>query len=204
MSDLLQGSDEWKEYRLGKVTASRLSDVLATTKNGYSASRANYMAELICERLTGAAAEHFVSKEMQWGTEHEEEARVAYEEKTGEIVQQVGFIDHPTIPMCGASPDGFVSTDGGVEIKCPNTATHISTLLSGKADSRYYAQMQWNMECSGRRWWDFVSYDPRMPGRLRLFVARVPYDAHFISKACIEVGKFLDELADKVSSLEAL
>ena len=203
-AEMEQRTEAWRLARVGFVTASRIADLMARTKSGYGASRANYMSELIVERMTGVPTEHFVSKEMQWGIDHEEEARIAYEERTGEIVQQVGFIEHPTILHSGASPDGFVGDNGLVEIKCPNTSTHIDTILSDQADSRYYKQMQWQMECSGRRWCDFVSFDPRMPEKLRLFVARVPYDADFISKACIEVGKFLDELADKISSLEAL
>ena len=202
--DLEQGTDEWSLARAGRVTASRVADVLATTKSGHGASRSNYMSELIVERLTGAPAEHFVSKEMQWGTDHEEEARIAYEELTGEIVRQVGFVEHPTIEMSGASPDGLVGSEGIVEIKCPNTATHIATILTGKADSRYYAQMQWQMECTGRRWCDFVSYDPRMPENLRLFVVRVPYDAHWVSDACLEIGKFLAELDETVRKLRAV
>ena len=142
---IVQGSPEWFAARLGKVTASKVSDVVAKTKSGWGASRANYMAALIAERLTQTPADSFSNAAMQWGTEQEPLARVAYEFFTGRDVEQVGFVDHPSIPMTGASPDGLVGEDGLVEIKCPNTATHIDTLLDGKVPGKYVIQMQWQM-----------------------------------------------------------
>src|SRR5689334_1396302 len=132
-----QGTPEWHAQRLGKVTASRLSDALAKTKNGWGASRANYMAQLAAERLTGQPQESFTNAAMQWGVDTEPHARAAYEFHTDATVEPVGFVDHPVIEMTGASPDGLVGADGLVEIKCPNTATHIETLLGSSAPSKY-------------------------------------------------------------------
>lgn len=201
--DLIQGSDEWLAARCGKVTASRMADLLAKTKTGYGASRANYMAELIAERLTGQPAEKFTSPAMQWGTANESDARSAYEFHADCDVIEVGFVPHPGILMAGASPDGLVAADGLVEIKCPNTATHIDTLLSGVVAGKYITQMQFQMACTGRRWCDFVSFDPRMPADLRLFVRRVVRDDTAIADMEAEIVKFLAELDGKVAALRS-
>lgn len=201
MIDIIQGTPEWFAQRLGKVTASRVADVVAKTKTGYSTSRANYLAQLVAERLTGKAAESFSNAAMQHGTETEPLARMAYETETGLMVTEVAMIDHPTIPMTGASPDGLVGESGLVEIKCPNTATHIDTLLSDKAPSKYIPQMQWQMACTGRAWCDFVSYDPRLPEDMQLFVKRVERDDALIAELETEVAKFLDEVAATVLKL---
>lgn len=197
-----QGSPEWFAERLGKVTASRVADVIAKTKSGPAASRANYMAQLVCERLTGEAAESFTSKEMQWGTDQEPNARSAYEFRTDATVELVGFVPHPKIGDSGASPDGLVAADGLVEIKCPNTATHIETLLGRAVPGKYITQIQWQLACTGRKWCDYVSFDPRMPESMSLFVARVERDPKMIADLEGEVFKFLDELAFKVAELE--
>jgi putative phage-type endonuclease len=204
MEDLIQGSDAWFAARLGKVTASRVADVIARTKTGYGASRANYMAELIAERLTGARAEGFTNAAMKWGNEQEPEARAAYEFYCDADVVQVGFVRHGQIEMSGASPDGLVGDHGLIEIKCPNTATHIDTLIGGAIPGKYATQMQWQMACTGRLWCDFVSYDPRLPERLRLFVKRLDRDAEAIMVLEHEVGLFLGELDQKVAALSAL
>lgn len=201
MSDIEQGTDEWFAIRCGKVTASRVADVIATTKTGYSASRANYEAQLICEILTGKPAESFTNAAMQWGTETEPLARAAYEVKTGNMVNQVGFVNHPTIEQSGASPDGLVGEDGLIEIKCPNTATHLDTLLEQKVQSKYITQMTWQMVCTGRKWCDFVSYDPRLPANLQLFVQRIELDTDYAKKLESEVAKFLQEINEKVEKL---
>jgi putative phage-type endonuclease len=201
MSDIEQGTDEWFAVRCGKVTASRVADVIATTKTGYSASRANYEAQLICEILTGKPAESFTNAAMQWGTETEPLARAAYEVKTGNMVNQVGFVNHPTIEQSGASPDGLVGEDGLIEIKCPNTATHLDTLLEQKVPSKYITQMTWQMVCTGRKWCDFVSYDPRLPSNLQLFVQRIELDTDYAKKLESEVAKFLQEINEKVEKL---
>jgi len=198
-----QRSPEWFAARLGKVTASRVADLMATTKTGYSASRANYMAELICERLTGEQAERYGNAAMQWGTETEPQARAAYSFLHDVDVTECGFVLHPTIADFGASPDGLVGECGLVEIKCPNTATHIDTLLSEAVPSKYVTQMQVQMACTGRAWCDFVSFDPRLPADLQLWVKRVQRDETAIQIIEAETVKFLGELAAKVESLRS-
>ena len=161
-----QGTPEWFAQRLGKVTASRVADVIAKTKTGYSTSRENYMAQLVCERLTGTVAESFTNAAMAHGTETEPLARAAYESKADVLVDEVAMISHPTIENAGASPDGLVGDDGLVEIKCPNTATHIDTLLTQTVPGKYITLMQWQMATTGRKWCDFVSFEDRKSTRL--------------------------------------
>jgi putative phage-type endonuclease len=199
-----QGSPEWFAQRLGKVTASRVADVIAKTKTGYSTSRDNYMAQLVCERMTNTVAESFTNSAMQWGTETEPLARAAYEAHADVLVDEVAMITHPTIEAAGASPDGLVGDDGQLEIKCPNTATHIDTLLTQTVPGKYITQMQWQMACTGRKWCDFVSFDSRMPEGLQIFVKRVFRDDDYIKTLEIEVQKFLNELNEKVERLENL
>jgi putative phage-type endonuclease len=201
VSEQQQGSQEWIAARLGKVTASRVADVIAKTKTGWGASRANYMAELIAERLTGAPGDQFINAAMKWGIETEAEARAAYAFYVDVDVVEVGFIEHPKIPSTGASPDGQVGDDGLVEFKCPNTATHIDTLLGGPIAAKYIAQMQWQMACTNRRWCDWVSYDPRLPGSMRLFVQRLQRDEVMIAELEKLIAAFLAELDQKVSAL---
>lgn len=199
-----QGTDAWKQQRLGRVTASRVADVVAKTKSGYGASRANYMAELIAERLTGVPAEHYTNTAMQWGTDKEPDARTAYNFHANSDIVPAGFVAHPTIDMSGASPDGYVGADGLVEIKCPNTATHIETLRAGKVPEKYVTQIQWQLACTGRVWCDYVSYDPRMPAHMSFFVRRVPRYQERIKELEIEVKKFLAELDLAVNELEVI
>lgn len=199
-----QGSVEWRLARVGKVTASRVADVVRSVKSGgYASSRANYMAELTCERLTGAPTQGFVNGAMQWGTDQEPNARSAYELREGVWVEQTGFIDHRTIQMTGASPDGLIGDVGMIEIKCPNTATHIDMLMNGKIDQDYIIQMQWEMLCADRLWCDFISYDPRLPERMRLFVHRVHCDYKMSMSLTKEVMKFLDDLDARMRWLRA-
>ena len=204
MTEITQGTPEWHAQRLGKVTASRVADVIAKTKTGYSTSRENYMAQLICERLTGTPTEGFTNAAMQWGTETEPKAREAYEATTFTSVREVAMIFHPSIPNTGASPDGLIGEDGLIEIKCPNTATHLDTLLSQKVPGKYVTQMQWQMACTGRQWCDFVSFDPRLPEHLQLFVKRVSRDNDFIKQTEDEIVAFLLELEQKIESLNKL
>jgi len=196
-----QRSEEWYSARLGKVTASRLSDVLATIKTGEAAARANYRIELVAERLTGKSTPRFTSAAMQWGVDCEPMARSAYETETGLIVTEVGFVDHPTIEMTGASPDGLVGDDGLIEIKCPDTKTHIQTLTSKKAPSEYIPQMQWQMACTGRQWVDFVSFDPRLPEHLMLEIIRVDRDQSLIDKYSESVNRFLADVSHTIHLL---
>jgi putative phage-type endonuclease len=201
MIEIVQGTDEWFAARLGKVTASRVADVIAKTKTGYSTSRDNYMAQLVCERLTGQKGESFSNAAMQWGTDTEPKAREAYMAARFEIVTEVGFVNHPTIEAAGASPDGFVGDLGLIEIKCPNSHTAIETLLSQTVPSKYNTQMQWQMVCTGRHWCDFVSFDPRLPAELQLFIKRVEYDPVFGAMLEKEVIGFLKELDNKIEQL---
>lgn len=196
-----QGTPEWFAARLGNVTASRVADVIAKTKSGYSASRENYMAQLICERMTNTVAESYSNAAMQWGTETEPLARAAYESYADVLVDEVGYIANPWIKRAGASPDGLIGKWGLIEIKCPNTATHIETLLSETVPTKYITQMQWQMACTGRVWCDFVSFDPRLPDGLQLFVKRVERDAEYIAMLEQEVIKFLTELDEKIFKL---
>lgn len=201
---IVQGTDEWFAQRLGKVTASRVADVIAKTKSGYSTSRENYMVELALERLTGQRQEMYTNAAMQWGTDNEPLARAAYEAKTGEIVEEVGMVNHPVIEMAGASPDGLINGDGLLEIKCPNSATHITTLRSRKPQGKYITQMMWQMACTGRKWCDFVSFDPRMPAGLQLFVTRIKRDEALINELESDVLAFLIELNGLVDDLKRL
>ena len=198
---LIQGSPEWLACRVGKVTASRMADLMARTKTGWGASRANYAAELLCERLTGQPAERFTNAAMQWGTDQEPHARLAYSSRFDVDVYEVGFIDHPELSMAGASPDGYVGDAGLVEIKCPNTATHLDTMLGGTVPEKYVLQMQFQMACAGRDWCDFVSFDPRLPEHLRLFVQRVPRDVSLILSLESEVAAFNAEIEAKIATL---
>ncbi|HFC8542683.1 TPA: lambda exonuclease family protein [Neisseria weaveri] len=197
-----QGTEEWFAARLGKVTASRVSDIVAKTKSGYSASRKNYMAELLCERLTGTQQDGFKSAPMQRGTDLEPKARAVYMIETGRDVTEVGMIPHPSIENSGASPDGLVGNDGLIEIKCPNTATHLEFIRSEKPMDKYYLQMQWQMACTGRAWCDFVSYDDRLINRLAYKCIRVMRDDETIKHLENEVSKFLSELEDLIKELE--
>jgi putative phage-type endonuclease len=196
-----QRTEEWFKQRLGKVTASKIADVIAKTKTGVSASRENYSTQLTLERLTGQQAEFYTNAAMEWGTATEPQARTAYEVYREVLVDEVGFIDHPTIAMSGASPDGFVGEDGLVEIKCPESKTQMDTLLNQKVPTKYMPQMQWQMACTGRKWCDFVSYDPRMPQNLQIFVQRVERNDLYIKMLEDEVMTFLEEIDQKVEIL---
>lgn len=199
-----QRTEDWFKARAGKVTASRVADIMAKTKTGYSASRQNYAAQLVAERLTGTPAESFSNAAMQWGTDTEPMARAAYEMATGHFVTEVGFIPHPDIEFAGASPDGLIGDDALVEIKCPNTATHIDYLLNRKIPSKYEAQMAWQIICTGRQWCDWVSFDPRMPEHLQLLIIQYRPTEEYLQEITREVISFLDEVADTVAKLQQL
>jgi putative phage-type endonuclease len=210
-----QRTEEWHLARLGKVTASRVGDVLAKIKTGESASRKNYKMELVVQRLTGQPQESFTNAAMEWGTATEPQARMAYEAHTGLFVEEKGFIDHPTIEGFGCSPDGVIGETlhskhnsitpmtGLIEIKCPNTATHIETVLENKAPSKYIPQMQCQMAVTGAKWCDFVSFDPRVPEDLQLLVVRVERDQEYIDSMEVEVKQFLSEVLDLFNQLKA-
>lgn len=199
-----QRTAEWFAARVGKATASRIADIIATTKTGWGASRANYAAQLVAERLTGQPTEMFSNAAMQWGTDTEAEARDAYSFFRDVDVAEIGFVDHPVIGMSGASPDGLIGADGLVEIKCPNTATHIATLQGRSVPSKYITQINWQMACTGRQWCDFASYDPRLPEAMRLFVHRIERDDAAIAQLEDQVAEFLAEVAQTVAELRSL
>jgi putative phage-type endonuclease len=198
-----QRTEEWFAARCGKVTASRVADIIAKTKTGYSTSRDNYLAQLVCERMTGKPAESYSNAAMSWGTDQEEFARAAYEARMDILVTEVGFVDHPWIAMSGASPDGLAN-EGLVEIKCPNTATHIDTLLSRTVPAKYITQMMWQMACADRPWCDFVSFDPRLPERHQLFIKRINYDLEMVNLLENSVIQFLGDVDLKIQQLESL
>ena len=204
-----QRTEEWFQQRLGKVTASRISDVIAKTKTGVSTSRQNYLVQLVSERLTGKKGDSFVNQAMLYGIERESAARELYMRTRGVSVTEVGFFDHPTIAMSGASPDGAVNAEeegkyiGLIEIKCPIETTHTNTLMSKSVPSKYIPQMQWQLACTNARWVDFVSYNPNFPEELQLFVARVDRDdSYIIGELEAEVIKFLDEVEQTIIKLK--
>ncbi len=195
-----QGTEEWLAERAGKVTASALSNVMmAKTTAGYQ----NYMAQLICERLTGQPVETFKSAAMEAGTETEPQARAFYELETGFDVVECGFIPHATLANSGASPDGLIGDLGLVEIKCPQPAKHIKNLMGGTIDKAYRLQMQWQMACTGREWCDFVSFNPSFPDHLQLHISRVDADAEMQAEITEAVTSFLAEVDAKIRALEA-
>jgi putative phage-type endonuclease len=196
-----QRSEEWFASRLGKVSASRIAEVIAKTKTGYSTSRQNLAVELALERLTGTRQEKFNNTAMDWGTEMEALARSAYEAHTGDIVQEVGFVDHPRIRMSGCSPDGLVGSEGLVEIKCPLSATHLKNIDRGAADPAYIPQMMWQMAVTGRAWCDFVSFDPRFPEKHRLVIYRVdaaPKEIENLEKEVLALQSEIDKIMEKL------
>lgn len=197
-----QGSPEWLQARCGLVTASRVADVLAQIKSGEAASRRDYRAQLVAERISGRPTESFTNAAMQWGTDNEPIARASYELERDISVDQVGIVIHPEIVLAGASPDGLVGDDGLVEIKCPNTATHIEYALSGKPPAKYQPQMLWQMACTGRKWCDFVSFDPRMPEGMRLFIVRFDRDQERIDYMKTQIIAFLGEVENEINKLK--
>jgi len=199
-----QGSEEWFRQRLGKLTASRVADALARTKTGWSASRANLMSALIIERITGQPTEAYTNDAMRWGIETEPQARDAYCFYMDCEVEQVGFIDHPEIAMSGASPDGLVGADGLLEIKCPNSATHLEFMLSGIIPGKYQKQMTWQLACTQRTWCDYISFDPRFPADLQFRRMRFVPKKGAIDDMETEVSDFLGELDAKLAKLQKL
>jgi len=203
-----QRTEEWFQQRLGKVTASRISDVIAKTKTGVSTSRQNYLIQLVSERLTGKKGDSFVNQAMLDGIERESAARALYMLNRDVSVTEVGFFDHPVINNSGASPDGAVNAEedgkyaGLIEIKCPIETTHTNTLMSKSVPSKYIPQMQWQLACTGAKWVDFVSYNPNFPMELQLFIVRVDRDDTYIAELEAEVLKFLDEVDQTILKLK--
>jgi len=199
---IVQGTDEWFAARRGKVTASRVADVMARTKSGFAASRSNYKAELLLEILTNTTAVGFVSEAMKWGTEQEPNARALYASTIFDPVVEVGFVDHPDILGAGCSPDGLVGDDGLVEIKCPNTATFLEIFLTDNIPQKWLTQIQMQLDCTGRKWCDFVCYDPRMPEGGQIYVQRVERDEMFISTMREMIQTFIKELNEEVEQVK--
>lgn len=201
--ECVQGTPEWLHVRTGRITASRVGDVVAKRKRGTEemACRRDYRMELLCERLTGRAADHYVSPDMDRGSEQEPYARAAYEVATGAMVDQVGFILHPTMDFSGASPDSLVDLDGGLEIKAPKTATHIEWMDAGNVPEEHVPQMLWNMCCAERDWWDFLSFDDRLPPGLRTFACRLQRDEKRIAEMEYEVMQFNYEIEEMCKRL---
>lgn len=198
-----QGSDAWKAMRCGKVTGSRIADIVRKTRTGVSATRQTYLGQLVAERLTNTVRDGFKSPSMKWGNDAEPEARLTYSIMMGETIEQIAFVDHPRVAMSGASPDGLVGERGLVEIKCPDVDTHIGYLLGDAIPADYITQMQWQMACTERDWCDWVSFDPRMPEDMRLEVRRVERDDVMIAELEHQVMKFLAEVEDTIERLVA-
>lgn len=202
--DCEQGSDEWHAARCGRATASRICDIMRKTKTGVSAMRETYAGELVAERFSGRVAETFKSKAMEWGTETEDQARAYYAFINDIQPARVGLVIHPTIEMSAASPDRLVGDVGLLEIKCPNSATHIRTLKGAPIDPDYVKQMQWQMACTGRAWCDYCSFDPRFPAEMAMKVVRVQRDELMIAEMTAAVTSFLSEVDALVADLTAL
>jgi hypothetical protein len=219
-----QGTAAWLESRAGRQTASRMVDVMsynqpsaaqakeagyrlvaeaaaAGIKGKESMARVGYRRELRAERLTGRCEEHFVTPYMDAGTEKEPYARAAYEVANDVLVSVVGFIVHPRYHHSGSSPDGLIGSSGGLEIKAPKNTTHLSYLDEKVIPSDYELQMQWNMACCEREWWDFVSFCPEMPPGLRIFIKRLERDDKRIAEMEAEVLKMEDEIQAALKEL---
>jgi putative phage-type endonuclease len=199
-----QGTDAWHQLRLGKVTASRVADILAKTKTGPSASRQNYLIELALQRVTGVFEQGFTTQAMQDGIDRESQARIAYEVKTSEFVDQVAFIDHPKIEGFGCSPDGLVNINGLCEIKCRGNAGHWEVIKSGEIPKKYWIQQQAQLSCTGREWNDYVGYNPNFPEKSQLFIKRVYRDAAFIAEMEAEIKQFLVEVQNEVNLMRGM
>ena len=201
-----QRSESWHAARCGSLGASQIADALSKLKDGKTPGSAstNLQAKLVTERLTGVQEDGYKNAAMQFGIENEDAARLAYEAHSGNFVTEVGLYRHPTIAGTHASPDGLVGDDGLIEIKCPNSATHIETLKGGKVPTKYLYQMQWQMRCADRQWCDYVSFDPRCPEGLRLWVKRVHRDEKLISELETGVVAFLKGVSNDVEALQAM
>lgn len=205
--DIEQGSGAWFAARAGKVTASCVADAVSFLKrgDGETAARAAYKAQIVAEILRGEPImDGYLSPYMQHGTEQEPYARAAYESRFDVLVDTVGFVVHPTIERAGASPDGLVGDDGGLEIKCPKTETHIRYMRANRLPPEYEPQVMWNLACTGRTWWDFVSFDPFLPPRHQIFRIRVERNAGRIAELEQGVKQFLSEVDAMIAELNEI
>ena len=201
-----QRSEEWFLARKGKVTASKIADVMAKGRGGAeSLTRQKYIDQLVTERLTKYIQEGYTNDAIQRGIEMEAAARAAYSFQTDSYVDEVGFVDHPSIGMSGASPDGVVSSHGLVEIKCPNSNTHIEYIVANKPPAKYIPQMAWQLACTGRKWVDFVSYDDRLEDESKhLFIVRYERNDEYIAEIEVEVKKVLEEVEARVAKFKSI
>ena len=199
--ELQQNTEEWLKYKCGRLGGSSIADMLTRTKTGWGAGRLNLKARLVAERLTGCPTESYKSKAMEYGTETEAEACNVYGFMRDVDPVAVGYVDHPTIEWAGCSPDRLIGEDGLIQVKCPNTATHISSLLGGSVDGGYFKQMQWEMACTGRQWCDYVTYDKRLPPEMQLHVTHITRDHVMIANLEQEAMIFLKEVDETVQAL---
>lgn len=196
-----QGTPEWLLARAGKITASRIADVIAMTKNGPSEKRNTYMWQLVVERLTGDFTRTYTNDAMLWGIEQEPVAREFYEELNGVSVEQVGFIEHPTVEQSGASPDGLVETDGLIEIKCMTTVNHLKALHDNTPPQQYLPQVHWQMACTGAAWCDLTLFDPRVPLEMQLKSFRIERDETEIARLEEAVILFNRDVEQTIATL---
>lgn len=204
MEQNAQHTQGWWDDRLRKVTASRIGDVTRRLKRGgWGADRDNYLREKVAEWITGKNRDRKKVASLDYRLELEPDARAEYEFQNDCEVVTVGFIDHPRIPNAGASPDGLVGAEGGVEIKCLDSQGHIDLILAGGIDEDYILQCHFGMACTGRQWWDFVAYCPEMPQEGRLWVQRVERDEAKIAEIESDVIEFLAEVDRKVAQVHA-
>lgn len=200
MSD--QRSADWYKARAGCITASRFKDVIARGKSGYLKARSDYLMEIVTERLTGEPIMKSWGNSGEYGTSMEDYARLAYEAETGIMVLESDFILHSTLSNVGCSPDGLIGEEGGEETKCPSSSlVHLTTILNDEMPPEHMPQVQGNMACTGRAWWDFVSYDGRMPDYLRLFITRIERDNDYIKNLENEIKKFDKEVSQMIEKL---
>lgn len=199
-----QGTQEWKDIRLGRITASRMSDVMTNGRSGgISKTSESYMVELISEKLTGKQKDFFENDAMKWGTATEPEAREVYSVRNGFVdVEEVAFIVHDE--FIGVSPDGLVGDCGLLEIKAPTTQTQIKRALSKDYSSDYKAQIQAQLWVSGREWCDFVSYDPRINVSASFLQQRVFRDEEYIQEMKSKCDEFVTEMNNRMKLLGVL
>lgn len=197
-----QGTPEWKAARLGHVTASGMANVMAKGKDKSEAvTRYKYKVQIVAERMTGVVAESYSNAAMEWGVERERFAVMAYESMRDVLVDKTGFWLHPSIKWLGVSPDRLVGDDGLIEVKCPNTTTHLGYLFEKRIPPEYYKQIQCQLWVTGRQWCDFVSYDPRLPKRNQLLIVRTGRDEKLIAEMQAETEKFLGEVESLINKL---
>jgi putative phage-type endonuclease len=198
-----QGGEEWRLARCGHITASRLHAATAKgARGGYLSTRQDVIWQVIEERLTGIPAEVFQTYAMRWGTETEPAAIAAAELICGFSVEPAGYVQHSSIPMTGASPDGLIGQDGLIEVKCPTTKTHLQTLLNGRVPEQYRPQMQWQLACTGRDWVQFVSFDPRLPVEYQLFLDIERRDEEVIAMLSIEIELLESEIKNLMEQIK--